>query len=77
MEEDKNIGRPMTFKEWIQRTFTDHEGIPSFKRQFALLVFIFIVVAVMFDKPTAIIESLGWLVGGILGITGVEKFSKH
>lgn len=66
----------LRFMEWAQRTFTDHEGVPSFKRQFSLLVFALLAVCIFLDKDYDVIETLAWLSAGILGITGAEKFSK-
>lgn len=74
--EDKRQGRYLGFKEWLQRTFTDHNGIPSFKRQFALLVFLTLIGCILLNKDPDVIETLAWLSAGILGITGAEKFSK-
>lgn len=74
--ERRNRKSVLRLMEWVQRSFTDHEGVPSFKRQFALSVFLLLVVCIFLDKDPDIIETLAWLSAGILGITGAEKFSK-
>lgn len=33
--------------------------------------------AIFKDYPASTIDTLAFLIGGILGITGVEKFSKN
>lgn len=75
--EEKKPGNPLTFLEWVQRTFTDHEGIPSFKRQLAFLAFILLVAAIFLKSPPEIIEVIVWLIVGLVGVTGVEKFTKR
>lgn len=77
MEKKRKISEPLTLKEWLQRTFSDHEGIPSFKRQLSLVIFLIMTLAVFSNKPVEVIEVLAFLVGGVLGITGAEKFSKN
>ena len=77
MEKKRKILEPLTLKEWLQRTFSDHEGIPSFKRQLSLVIFLIMTLAVFSNKPVEVIEILAFLVGGVLGITGAEKFSKN
>lgn len=77
MEKKRKILEPLTLKEWLQRTFSDHEGIPSFKRQLSLVIFLIMTLAVFSNKPIEVIEILAFLVGGVLGITGAEKFSKN
>lgn len=77
MNNKKKISEPLTIKEWLQRTFTDHEGIPSFKRQLSLVIFLVMTLAVFANKPIEVIEVLAFLVGGVLGITGAEKFTKN
>lgn len=77
MEKKRKISEPLTLKEWVQRTFTDHEGIPSFKRQLSLVIFLIMTLAVFSNKPVEVIEVLAFLVGGVLGITGAEKFTKN
>lgn len=77
MEKKRKILEPLTLKEWLQRTFSDHEGIPSFKRQLSLVIFLIMTLAVFSNKPVEVIEVLAFLVGGVLGITGAEKFSKN
>ncbi len=77
MEKKRKISEPLTLKEWVQRTFADHEGIPSFKRQLSLVIFLIMTLAVFSNKPVEVIEVLAFLVGGVLGITGAEKFTKN
>ena len=77
MEKKSKISEPLTLKEWVQRTFSDHEGIPSFKRQLSLVIFLIMTLAVFSNKPVEVIEVLAFLVGGVLGITGAEKFTKN
>lgn len=77
MEKKRKISEPLTLKEWVQRTFSDHEGIPSFKRQLSLVIFLIMTLAVFSNKPVEVIEVLAFLVGGVLGITGAEKFTKN
>lgn len=63
-------------KKWIVGTFSDGHNMPSFKRQLALLATIMLGVAIFKDYPSTTIDTLSFLIAGILGITGVEKFSK-
>lgn len=66
----------LSFIEWLQLTFTDHDGIPSFKRQLVLLFFILLVFMIIIDSSPEVIEIIAWVIVGLSGVTGVEKFSK-
>ena len=63
-------------KKWVKGTFSDHRGVPSFKRQLVFLLTLVFFVAIFSHQADATISTLAFLIGGILGITGVEKFSE-
>ena len=61
--------------KWLKATFSDQKGNPSFKRQLAFMLSIILVIAIFSHQSDAAIQTLAFLIGGILGITGIEKFS--
>lgn len=67
----------LTFKEWVQRTFTDHEGMPSFKRQLAFMCFMLLILTIFIKSPVEVVELICWVMVGLVSVTGVEKFSNR
>lgn len=61
---------------WIAKTFTDDKGAPSSKRQMAFLAFGLLVYIVVKDKSVDMMNIVKDLIIILLGITGVEKFTK-
>jgi len=58
---------------WIKSTFSDNQGVPSFKRQLSAILAVVFVIAIFTANEQA--GTIAYLIGGVLGITGVEKFS--
>ncbi len=64
-------------KNWIKGTFTDNNGTPSFKRQIAAFLTVIFCVGLFTGKGAAHLETVALLIGGVLSVTGIEKFSKN
>lgn len=77
LDEKKSCSEPLTFMEWLQRTFTDQDGIPSFKRQLAFVCFILFVFLLLKGYPNETIEMVAWMVVGLAGVTSVEKLTNR
>ena len=62
-------------KQWIKGTFSDAEGVPSFKRQAAFFLILNAVVMVYIGIGAGLIGIIAGLVTAILTNTTVEKWS--
>ncbi len=62
---------------WLGGTFRDSEGAPSFKRQSVAVLMIALLFGIFLEIDAAYIDTLAFLIGAILGATGLEKFSKR
>lgn len=62
-------------RSWIMRTLSDGHK-PSFKRQLALFLSLVVMLAVLIGAPSETVDTICILIGGIVGVTGVEKFAK-
>ena len=63
-------------KNWIKGTFTDNNGMPSFKRQLSAVLTAVFCIALFSNKAAIHLETIALLIGGVLSVTGIEKFSK-
>lgn len=62
-------------KAWIKATFSDPKGTPSFKRQFASMLGLALIIAV-FKNNIGGAEILAVLIAAITTGTVIEKFTK-
>ena len=62
--------------KYFKQILSNEDGVPSNKRHCSWVILGLIIYSVLQDKDASVINSLGFILCGLTGVTAIEKFKK-